>query len=298
MNYEEFIIEILKIVKMRLGENYDVMCKDIVKNNSCVFKSMYITDRYADGHGMVTPAIYLEYWYERYQQGDKVDDIADKLLDIYYKSADRVKGFDVSSISGDNVEGSVFYRLVNYEANREQLENVPYIPFLDLAVTFHYCCSVEDRSVNSFRINDRLMNAWGLVIDDLFGYAENNMQEMFPDVLTTLDSVIQRFAGLDRELPDIPGKIYILTNTYGVNGAAALLYTTKLHMLAVKLDSDLYIIPSSVHELLIVPVQSGIDGDEIKKLVKEVNYSYVLKEERLSDNVYIFHKDSGEIDIY
>ena len=298
MNYDDFIVEVLENVKLKLGEDYEVVCRDLLKNNSCVFKCLYIIDKYNEAESTVTPAIYLEAWYERYLNGEAIGFIADKLINIYYESIKLVHQFDISSISKDNLQDCIFYRLVNYEANKEQLAEVPYIPYLDFALTFHYRCASSDKSVNSFRISNKLLEVWGLSVEELFNYAEKNMPIMFPDVLTTLSSIIKKYVNLDIDLIEFSENVYVLTNNYGINGATALMYTTKLHKLSEFFNADLYIIPSSIHEIIIIPILEEVDGNNLKNLINEVNYSQVLPEERLSDNLYIFKKDSKSIVIY
>lgn len=298
MNYEEFIIEVLKKISAELGEEYEIICKDIVKNNSCVFKCLYIMNKCVDENMKMTPAIYLEYWFDRYQHGESIESIVAKLIMVYYESVNIADSFDLTNISKDRLKECIFYRLVNYEANKEQLYDVPYIPFLDLALTFHYRCKQSDNSVNSFRINDKLMKMWGLCVDDLFDYAEQNMPVMFPDVFATLSNVMRKYIPCSCDELDFSENIFVLTNNYGINGATAMLYTTKLHKLADFLDDDLYIIPSSIHEIIIIPVNEANDGEIIKSLINEVNYSQVLPEERLSDNLYIFRKETKIVEIY
>jgi hypothetical protein len=81
--------------------------------------------------------------------------------------------------------------------------------------------------------------------------------------------------------------IYILTNNIGVEGAVSVLYTDILENLKTKLQDNLYVIPSSINEVLIVP-QKFVDVDSVKDMVKNINRNMVAEGERLSDNVYLY----------
>ena len=144
-------------------------------------------------------------------------------------------------------------------------------------------------------------NMWNLTVDELFDIAEKNTRILFPDKLEQLWKILfTNKMGLNEiekeEIHRISSdEMYILTNTDGINGATAMLYSSQLHELAVRLDSNLYILPSSVHEVIVVPANDRFDPFNLMELVKEVNKTVVLPEEILADNVYYYKRDNKRI---
>lgn len=80
----------------------------------------------------------------------------------------------------------------------------------------------------------------------------------------------------------------------GLNGASAILYEDKLHELAEMMETDLYLLPSSVHECIAVSVDMGTP-EELAEMVQSVNMNEVELKDRLSNNVYHYDKDLREL---
>ena len=94
------------------------------------------------------------------------------------------------------------------------------------------------------------------------------------------------------------GDFVMLSNEHGINGSRRLLDTKALIKASEIAESDLYILPSSTQEVLIVSVNEiNASVSELKNMVSEVNMNEVSKEERLTDNVYIFKRDTNTIEI-
>ena len=79
---------------------------------------------------------------------------------------------------------------------------------------------------------------------------------------------------------------YVITNSNGINGASVILYTDILKEIGGFLGEDYYLLPSSIHEMLAIPVSAPMDEKEMHEMVEEVNRSCVVSEEILSDSVY------------
>lgn len=94
---------------------------------------------------------------------------------------------------------------------------------------------------------------------------------------------------------NIPIPMFVITNTKNINGAAAILYDDVLHELANNLESDLYLIPSSIHDIVAIPAEG--DPDELSGMVADINKTQVCTQERLSDNVYFYNRKDGKVSI-
>ena len=91
-------------------------------------------------------------------------------------------------------------------------------------------------------------------------------------------------------------QMYVITNDRGINGAISMLYEEGLHDLAQRLDSDLYIMPSSIHEVIAVSSDMG-DPNEFATMVTEINMAQVALDERLSNQVYHYDKDLRKVSL-
>ncbi len=197
------------------------------------------------------------------------------------------------------IRENLFYTLVGRERNKELLMDVPHVNFLDLAIVFNYMISARDGRIQSFKVNNIIMQTWGIDTQTMYDIARKNMDRLLPETMTCISSIINGFAGgceqdiIISEEDDV--HMYVITNKYAVNGSAAILYSKKLSNIAEMMNSDMYIMPSSIHEMIIVPKIYYNNEDRLKELVKEVNRDVVVPEEQLSDNVYCYDWKSGNI---
>ena len=95
-------------------------------------------------------------------------------------------------------------------------------------------------------------------------------------------------------MPDIPDTMFVLTNDTKVNGAAAILNDDIRQEIAEKVG-DFYMLPSSIHETLIIPKDAGMEFKELEQMVQEVNQTQVAPGERLSDHVYEYDAKEHEL---
>lgn len=220
------------------------------------------------------------------------------------------KSIDSNSITGKRSMGSmnleqikerVIYRLVSAEANREILSQIPHIPYLDLAIVFVLLLKIEDEWQLSHVINNQDLEQWGIRPEELYRLAEKNTPRMLPASWKELRSILMDFVN-ESELDDIPEldpHMYVLTNQEGLWGAAAILYPDMLKNIADWLEADLVILPSSIHEIIIMPeVEKGLQGEALEAMVREVNQKEVMEEEVLSYRVYRYDRETEQLDFY
>lgn len=202
----------------------------------------------------------------------------------------------------------VIFRLVNREKNRELLEQVPWVPFLDMAVQFRLLVGKDEYRRTELLVNREVYGSWQVGLEELMEQAERNMRRLCPPVLRTVDGVLREAAGtgllsgeesegaleiLDKE-KKIP--LYVLSNGQGINGAAAVLHRDVLRGFADSMETDIVILFSSIHEVLLVPREEDTDFDMLRYMVMAVNRSEVPPEEQLSDHVYLYRRETGEIE--
>lgn len=160
--------------------------------------------------------------------------------------------------------------------------------FLDLQLVLNVkVLGLEDDEFTSYKVSKKQAEVLGLT-EDIFDEAIANTKFS----VRTMGEVIKSIAP-DEEIPDCG--LYIVSNERRTQGAAAIYNMELFKSFAEKLDSDLVIIPSSIHELIVMKYVSGINIYELNNMVNETNEAQVLPEEQLSDHVYIFNRSTNSL---
>lgn len=299
--YEEFKKCMMRQVQERFPDSYRIEIHHVVKNNQLELESLVIL---CEGVN-VSPQFYLQRYYERYRQGESVTLLADEIAEAYRSTLTQCdwKNLDLSL---DYCRERIVYRLVSREKNEEQLEGIPYIPFLNLVITFHCLMMQEEDGIGSVRVNNALLEEWGLDHKALFAMAQKNTVRLFPVRICSMEKMLLELLEESEnkqyyEEQIKPGECgqesYVLTNEMGVNGAAVILYPDCLSMVGKSIGEDFYLLPSSIHEMLVVPASTHIEREALKNMVREVNRRCVEIDEVLSDDVYFYSRKSGVIEI-
>ena len=194
----------------------------------------------------------------------------------------------------ENVQNSIELRLVNTDRNKVLLASSPHRDFFDLSLVYYV--AVNSRA--SARVQNHLMQNWGVSEEELFNAGCKTMREKHPVRVRTIVSAMQNMIPCFAiEPPEDAVPLYMLGDSSEPFLSSAIVYSDAVKELAVKCQTDIYIIPSSVHELLLMPKCSGVDEMSILQMVWIVNRTQVSEEDFLSDNIYVYHYESGEFDI-
>ena len=184
----------------------------------------------------------------------------------------------------EKVKDSLFVKLISADAQGSFPDNVPYTPFLDMAAV--YCLRPDggDNSEAFIRITRQMINEWGKCAEQLHDAAVYASEKRFPADIRPLQDVLQTSFGFSCH-GDAPA-IYVVTNKSMMFGASVILYPGIPEKIRKAVGGKYYLLPSSVHEFLAVPAETGMDPAELKKMVQEINATVVAPEDRLSDGVY------------
>lgn len=291
------------------GELYKVILHKVVKNNGIVLDGITL---HKEGEN-ITPNIYLTPYYESYRMGKPVSVIMEEILSVYQESKKQADFQLMDILDFKAVRDKIVIRLVNYERNKKQLEHCPFKKYLDLAVTFRLVAKKNTIGLASSLISNEEFRAWNIGLDELYRIALFNTVREFPWKLNSLTDVItdcikqnvsDKMAGeIKKELEVLEGAedrvdMYILTNDTGINGAACMLYDDVIKNFAKVKNSNVFILPSSVHELMLMPEQQNTDPQFLAEMVVEANQNAVGLIDLLSDNIYYYDRDRDDISMY
>ncbi len=290
MTYQWFCSTLTECVREKTGGQAEVSVHRIPKNNGIYIDGMSILE---DGT-TITPSIYLNQYYQEYLEGVSVEEIADKIIACYRSGMQKrdVPAYFYTEFS--NLKEYIYLRLVNYSMNSELFPNVCMTRFLDLACIYYYRFPDYEMKDASILVKERDLARWNISIEELHNKAFQNTFGDFAYEMRPIEDVIREidvdiFAE-EEAAEDPPCIMLVLTNNTRMYGAAALMNSGLLADCAASLDSDLVILPSSIHELIIIPEDAVYDIEDLNETIREVNATQVAPTEVLSDHVYFYRR--------
>lgn len=270
-------------------ENADVGVQEVTKNNGLVLHGLTIRT----GESNIVPTLYLDDIFKGYESGDSLDQVMIRIADSYVE-ADTQKDIDASFITDfESVKSHIVPHLVNCEENAEKLMGVPYKKVNDLAAIFYIDVGRNGDGVMQACITNDLMDMYGVDANELYDISVKNLNTISVPSFRGMSEVISQDFGMDVPMPE-EEQMYVITNGDKVNGSAQMLNEHLMDQASARIGGDFYIIPSSIHEVLAVPV-GRMEVDELEAMVRDVNSTQVAKEDKLSDTVYAFDSVNREV---
>ena len=243
----------------------------------------------------VSPTIYLEQYYQyMVRQQASLSDVLELVAKEYRLVEDCLQKQEPLTVDLDQMQSRVFLRLVNYERNQETLANCPYIPFHDMAITFRYLVKMDEAGIASALIDYDSMEKSACTVEELYCMAKENTIRLFPPFLMRLDEFLRTRFPQEHVYPEEP-EVYILSNRQFIYGATMLLYKDVVASFAEQMGKSVYIVPSSVNELLLCLTDAKKEKEMLENTLREVNEFVVPDTEFLSDAVYFYDKELGNI---
>lgn len=290
MEFHIFVEKVVATLKESLGEAYEIQVTEVVKNNNIHLTGVVITKRPAN----VSPTIYLNQYYQKYQEEGNFQQTVGEMMALYEQQAKELQ-LDMSFFTDfTQVKERLYHKLVHYEKNKKMLEDVPHIRWNDLAVVFYYAMEQDVVGRATITIRKEHLAIWKQEEGMLFAIAQENMRRDMPELLVPMKELLEEMTGVELEKQyDVP--MYVLTNKEKIFGASVLLYSEKLQELAEKTGKNLLILPSSVHEVLLMPDEEDREYGFYRQMVEEVNTTQVDPEEVLSYSLYCYDRQRKEI---
>lgn len=280
-----------KLKELHSESDYEISCDVFTKNNDTPRYGIVI-QKVGEA---ISPTIYVDNYFKDYvDKKMTLTEVAEQIIAVLQNVRKHASKYESFSVEYDSCKPNIVYRLISFEKNKRLLQEVPYIPFLNLAVTFSIVCSLSEQGLESLRITNDLKDKWQVTTGELVRLAEENTPRLFPPQVDSMENVLFTYLGLEKGMfPENTeyGPLLIVTNESGVNGASVLLYQDVIHDIAEKYGKNLYVLPSSVHEIIVVPNENSGSLKELSKMVKDINKKHVSEEEILSDNAYYYDRE-------
>ena len=307
MNFEEFINTIKDTIKDYLPEEYKDAEVNLLENRklNTHYTGLTVT-RKGD---TLAPTINLNALFENYGQQTE-NNLASVMEEVTSVIQHTPGKFDIGRVMDyDRVKKNLFMKLSAAEKNADVLEHTPHITKEDLALTFHIMLDQGEKGTATTMITDKMMDAYGVDLEKLYQDALHNSPVIAPAQIENMGEVLERMMLEDMKAAGAPAEVIqemekdlqetsrdnpmtVITNNRSTDGAAAIFYPGVMDQVGERLNGDYFILPSSVHEILVVPDDGNISFRELTDMVKEVNRTQVAPEDRLTDQVY--HYDTAD----
>ena len=295
MNYREFVGAVEAGLNRKMEGGVRVSTYTAVKNNGKERTGVLIETPGVN----ISPTIYLEEYYEGYLAGKPVDMIVDGILE-FYGNVRRRESWDYESVlSFEGVKDRIVFKLINTEKNRDLLEHIPHMELLDLSIVFYALLEITSEGTAAMLIENSHAGRWRVTAESLWELGKTNVKKLLPAEFFTMNYAlheltagrVKKCEAAENLLTDADGErdaMYVLSNKIRNYGAACIAYPYVLRMIGQILGEDYYILPSSVHEVIIIPCSMSLRACEMDDMIREINITQVAEEEVLSDHSYLY----------
>ena len=230
----------------------------------------------------MSPTLYFNNMFEYYNGTDTtVEEIALKVFETMLEGVNQTEVTENGLPDKDKFMENIFFQLINTEKNKTLLLDTPHREYLDLSIIYRYAVNISENDIATAMINYSLMDEFKLTEKELYEAAYKNTRKILKPKVTS---------------PGLPG-FYMITNDLNIFGANGILYKDIVAKEAKKLGTDIYLIPSSMHEFLIQPVSDTLKPKDLKEIIKDANEHVIDPEDYLSDSLYIYRLETDTVEV-
>ena len=234
-----------------------------------------------------------------YEDGASFEACVERAVETVSDGLDNRPAIDLDSLSYESLKGSLSMEAVSAERNRAMLENIPHKLMEDIAIIYRFVLRSAPDGRASILITNGILEHLGITREQLFSDADEIVPTERPMVISNLADLIMKMMGMtDIDTSDIDtdmfpeeSPLYVATTPDKCDGAGVIAYPDFFERASEVVGGSFYLLPSSIHEVIIVPEsRMEIDASYLKSMVMEVNATQLVEKDKLTDNVY--HYDS------
>jgi len=294
MEYEKFKEQFVEDLKERLeagGEKFSVDLNAVQKMNQ---NYEAVTVKPEDA--IIGVNLNMNEIYERYDRGMSYDTLVSEVAEKADRALHDHPDFNLEALQDyDQMKEKLSMEVVSAERNADLLEKVPHKNMEDMAVVYRFVLDSDSDGRGSILVTNQLMDNYGITAEQLHADALQYAPVMRPAVIQTMAETLLEMMGPEAKdmipvLPDDP--LFVATVPDKIQGAGVLAYQDFMEQAAERVGGDFFILPSSIHEILLVRDDGTFDINHLEDMVKQVNETEVAPEDLLTDSVY--HYDSKE----
>lgn len=289
--FKESLIEDVQQGLYEKGIEANVSTNEVSKLNES-YEALTVTPEGSN----VGVNVNMENFFEAYENGVDYDAVVDRAIRVIENGLDHQPAIDVSSLTDySQMKDKLIMEVVSKEANEEMLANIPHVEMEDMAVVYRFVLDSSEEGRATILATNQLIETMGVTTEQLHKDAMENAPELKPAIIMGMSEMLADM-GMPMEMMGMEAPtqefMYVATVEDKINGAGVLAYQNFMDQAAERIGGDFFILPSSRHEILLVPDNGEADLQQLKDMVREVNATQVAPEEKLTDSVY--HYDSKE----
>ena len=292
MDYRTFVEKIREKIQEHLGKDYEVQITTNPKLNGTEKTGLSI--RKTQEPQQVMPIIYLEECFERYLQGKEFSECVEEICVVYKHQKENEEKImaELKSIENMNrwekVQNKVYPMIVSAKENEDLKGKYFYQEYLDFLIL--YVIRVTEVGIGSIKITKQMVKSWKVSEYEIHHQAVENLKTDGYRVRSLNSVVKENLLGITEDAEEEIEEaepMYVLTNQIKYFGAAGIFLCAEMFQKIVG-KQNFYILPSSVHELILVKDTDGYDMETLSTMVRNVNEEQVTEDERLSNHAYYY----------
>lgn len=295
MTYPEFRKLIFETLKNLLPQDVSIKLVTVEKNNGCIRHAVVFSKE----NIYFAPTIYLEPFYDAFIKGDDIESLAKEVVHCYEQDTIEIPESILEWKNYGLVQQHIYAKLIHFDENKSFLRDKPYQRFLDFAIIAYLELEDGERFKGNVVLTNAIAEVWNVSNDFVLQHALQNTKKkkcfIFEDIVDMLGDYFSEDE-IDCYHQSM-NSMYVLTNKDKQFGAITICFPEYLQKISKKLQGDYYLLPASVHEWIVVPVDEGADSTYLKYLVKSINDTVLNPEEVLSNGVYLYDSASKNIQL-
>lgn len=245
----------------------------------------------------VSPVLFLENAWREYENGEGMKTVLGNLAEKYMEYFEFQKEIVDASMEYEAVKGKVVYQVLNGGANRDSLRNRVYADIgqglVKVYAIYQKLRGFEKEGCIS--ITHDVMKCFAYDFEEIQKDAEENTPRIFPAEFTSVRQLLEMAQEVPVSKNPAEIELYELTNTLAYRGAGALFYPGMQEKIGEQLGRNYFVLPSSLHEVLIVPEGPKVSAWMLEMDMRAINRKARLREEFLSDKVLFYDREKGQL---
>lgn len=301
MNKKKEYCDFLQELAERVEQNYAGKVRGevvtSVKNNNVPVTGLLLKGK----EERMAPNFYLEQQFVEWMRGHRTMEEISQRLCITYEEEIRKSSHLVSEINfcWEDFRRKVFMRLINRDKNQQLLQQIPHQDFLDLSIIYYYSVPISKETTGTMIVTDEHLQLLNVTEEELHLAARSNCQRFQPAELRSMSEVMQQLGQrsgitvpeVSKELP----LMFVFSNSRNMFGAVSMTFQEELQLFAERIGRSFYVLPSSVHEVILVPEYEKFCVEYFSYMVREINTTQVDATEVLSDSVYYYDRKTKQL---
>ena len=252
------------------------------------------------GESTVCPNIYLESYYNLYKDGMSIGETLEEISEVFQREMKNLPGFSLEDFTYENMKDNLYYTVVNAAKNEKMLQEIPHQRREDLAIVYRVQVSAHEDGIASILLKNEHLDYFGVDTNTLHEQAIKSMPKIMPHTFQSMNDIMAEILDIgfeEFEVVEGEKQMWVLSNEKKMQGAAYIFDDEVMSSIAEKLGGNLIVIPSSIHEIIILKEEEDMDLEYIHGMVSEVNESEVGPEEVLSNEIYRFNAKENKLSL-